>query len=396
MKKTLFIHIGRPKAGSSAIQHFLWMNKALLMEQGCYYPEAGQRHRASHGLSSTLLPKFSGENKFANLSAKSLYRQLIEEIDEQETADRVVISTENFYFVDPRKVKQFLKEKFNVKIICYVRNQADVLMSSYVQELKEDKLQDDNIANYIQDSTRLRLIDYHANLERWARVFGRENIIVRPYEQGQFEGSDIFRDISHVIGVHVSDEFAIPSLKVNPSPASDVLELIKLLNVMSDSRFVVTQLIRPLLDASEYLPKEDRYDSKRLLTTAQHESINRQFSESNEKVAREFLGRDDGMLFYETCKPEDAVEITKEFTLERFVAVAAKLFLSQQEDIATMRTRLDVQRDKIEALSDLLAQHSGVATEALENIESRSVKDADEPTEEVASGFGSRFRRWFS
>ena len=331
MKKTLFIHIGRPKAGSSAIQHFLWMNKALLMEQGCYYPEAGQRHRASHGLSSTLLPKFSGENKFANLSAKSLYRQLIEEIDEQETADRVVISTENFYFVDPRKVKQFLKEKFNVKIICYVRNQADVLMSSYVQELK-----------------------------------------------------------------HVSDEFAIPSLKVNPSPASDVLELIKLLNVMSDSRFVVTQLIRPLLDASEYLPKEDRYDSKRLLTTAQHESINRQFSESNEKVAREFLGRDDGMLFYETCKPEDAVEITKEFTLERFVAVAAKLFLSQQEDIATMRTRLDVQRDKIEALSDLLAQHSGVATEALENIESRSVKDADEPTEEVASGFGSRFRRWFS
>ena len=63
---------------------------------------------------------------------------------------------------------------------------------------------------------------------------------------------------------------------------------------MSDSRFVVTQLIRPLLDASEYLPKEDRYDSKRLLTTAQHESINRQFSESNEKVAREFLGRDDG------------------------------------------------------------------------------------------------------
>lgn len=41
---TLYLHIGTPKTGTTAIQNFLPLNKSLLNEQGFCYPDFGYRY----------------------------------------------------------------------------------------------------------------------------------------------------------------------------------------------------------------------------------------------------------------------------------------------------------------------------------------------------------------
>ena len=159
MKKKLYIHIGRPKVGSTAIQSFLKTNRKTLLENGILYPAAGERQNASHQLASVLLRE--AERKQDLNPAESLYRDLIAEI-ESSAASTCVISSENFYFVQPKRVAEALEGKYDVKIICYVRRQDEVLVSSYIQELRDDTLQEyerDDIDRYLTRPDRLVLLN---------------------------------------------------------------------------------------------------------------------------------------------------------------------------------------------------------------------------------------------
>lgn len=48
MKPTLFLHIGRPKTGSTALQHFLMKNRQRLLDNGILYPLTGSYQLSSH------------------------------------------------------------------------------------------------------------------------------------------------------------------------------------------------------------------------------------------------------------------------------------------------------------------------------------------------------------
>lgn len=339
MKKTLFVHIGRPKVGSSAIQHFLDSNRFGLAYLNCFYSAVGYRHRANHGLAYAIYPDADRIPEYKGVSAKAMYAQLIDELKQKPDIDNAVVSSENFYFANPKNLHQYLGENFNVKIVCYVRRQDDVLVSSYIQELKDGTVQSGaSMQDYIANSKRLKWLDYDAVLKQWANVFGSNNIIVRPYEDEQFIGGNICTDILNVFKIDSPVGFEIPVGRVNPSPSRDVLQLILNINrrenVVGNAR---PRLIESLLEASEELPKLPAYDAKNLLSFKQRSELLSMFEESNKRVARTYLGRKDGLLFRRVV--DEGYSLTEEaasLNIERLAAVVSSLLLSQQDQIVRL------------------------------------------------------------
>ena len=353
MKKKLYIHIGRPKVGSTAIQSFLKTNRKTLLENGILYPAAGERQNASHQLASVLLRE--AERKQDLNPAESLYRDLIAEI-ESSAASTCVISSENFYFVQPKRVAEALEGKYDVKIICYVRRQDEVLVSSYIQELRDDTLQEyerDDIDRYLTRPDRLVLLDYHAIMDRWATAFGVENIIVRVYENGQLNG-DLFNDFMDAMGSSLTDEYNKPQKRVNATPSSDILEIIKLVNRFPASLTIRKQIKRYLVEISENIGKSDRFDSRRIFSVKQKRDVLARFRKSNAATARKYLKRDDGRLFYRDIEKEDVENfgqggIHEQFELDRMTQIWLGMVFHQQEQFLRLEMQLNILKKNAES-----------------------------------------------
>ena len=338
MKKKLFIHIGRPKVGSSAIQHFLWKNRNALLNEGILYPESIIFQKASHKLALIFQPYLADASVVHDETASSLYSQINQEAD-RASVSKLVVSSENYFLINPKEPAKYLREHFDVKIICYLRRQDEVLVSSLIQEIKagaEDMKTD--IQAYIKNPDRLALLDYEAVLDRWAKEFGQENIFVRVYEPEKMRGN-IFQDFCSVIGVNFEKLVAIEE-RLNPSPALDVLNFIYQINQTSQDGIPKRQLRLPLLGASEKLGFEGGFDAKSIIPYSLKKQLLDMFRESNANVARKYLAKDDGILFSELDK-EERVDSYSGYKLDRFVVMAATLFAFQQQQIHQLRSKVE-------------------------------------------------------
>lgn len=355
MKKKLYIHIGRPKVGSSAIQHFLFMNRELLLNRyKMLYPKTGILQKASHKLALVFLPELMDADSVKNVNGHDIYEELLEEI-QNSRAKSAIISSENFYFVDPQMMPSFLLNKFDVKIICYVRRQDEVLISSFVQEIKGNAIQfDTTFEDYTSNSLRMELLDYYPILTKWGKIFGDDNVIVRVYEKGQMQ-QDIFTDILDSIEIKITDQFRLPEKRLNPSPSLDILEYIHLINKFDANETVYRNLRRPLLDISEGLEIPRELSSKNIFTHEQRITIIDQYKNSNSEVARKFLKRSDGKLF--SKDPTDEISKPLSYpgiTLDRLTKITAGLFLNQASMDFQLQKKLIKCEKRIVQLEDEL------------------------------------------
>ena len=355
MKKTVYIHIGRPKVGSTAIQRFLKTNRKVLLKNGVLYPHAGEKQNASHKLAEVLL---SGRTNPQEGSAKELYKELVDEI-EKSTATSCVISSENFYFVKPKLLARKLSKKFDVKIICYIRRQDEVLVSSCIQELRDDSLAEEeqnNLDLYMNSPVRLRLLDYKVMLDQWADTFELSNVIVRVYESGQLK-DNLFKDILDVMGLEFTDAYEVPKQRANPTPSSDVLELIKGINSYPASPYIRRQIKSRLVDISENIGSSKSYDAKHIFSIEQRQKVLAQFDKSNAETARKYFNRDDGRLFYHEVEKSDSEKSDSKatrdkFDLNRIVDIWLGVFVYQQQEITKLSIQLQRLQDDVKGLQN--------------------------------------------
>jgi len=354
MKKTLYIHIGRPKVGSSAIQHFLWDNRSVLAKNGYLYPESGQFHKAHHGLALVFLPNLPDAQWVKGISAKQMYSDFIAEVN-RSNLNKAIVSSEIFYLLSqPAEIPAALLKDFEIKIICYVRRQDEVLLSSYVQEIKGNQIAlNFDFNEYLQNEDRIALLDYKNILDKWSAVFGQENIIVRVYEHIKEQGS-IFNDFLTAAGTSINDQYQLPPARLNPSPARDILELIHNINQFPAPEIVLRQLRAPLVRMSEQIGHEGKFSTNSILSQSVKQQIMDQFAESNRLVAKTYLDTENDCLFDEDASditPENNNEDYQGIELERLVQMVAGLFVSQQKEITNLRTRILAQQKNIDSLS---------------------------------------------
>jgi hypothetical protein len=178
MKKKIYLHIGPHRTATTSSQ-IMFAEMAVPANTAFYYPSTGRSTNASQYGHNLVFPDiFFGKDP--------LFSQLISEIDNCNN-DKVLLSAENFYSIDPLILKSSFAE-YEVKIIYTKRNFFDWVISiiafNVMHGLRLNLLEffRNAVVSNVHDTTssvpymELDFFNWRSRFTRWNEAFGSENI----------------------------------------------------------------------------------------------------------------------------------------------------------------------------------------------------------------------------
>ncbi|MAU61265.1 MAG: hypothetical protein CMI62_17115 [Parvibaculum sp.] len=323
MSRKLYLHIGPPKTGTSALQWFLRKQRDCLLQSGILYPEDDAHNWSSHRrLGFALRQKRDPKNGDIPDFATTL-RHIREQIDRSQ-ADTVILSSEEFFVLRPESVDRLIGafSDFRTCAIFYARRQDDAYVSSFTQRIKVPRRRlVDSIHSCLDHPPRMsRGLDYNQRARIWAKYLGKDRIIPRLYD----EVDDVRTDFMKLTGNDKLVELAETTEpeSSNRSPTLEAIEHIRAFKIAIDNSRLYAPASRTLIDHFSCGQKPGA-----LLSTDDRRRILEYFRTSNEKFFSDFLGvenRFDPALLLSGPKAErvlvdtsNTVELVEELLLRR-------------------------------------------------------------------------------
>ncbi|MDC7235048.1 MAG: hypothetical protein PQJ58_17580 [Spirochaetales bacterium] len=209
--KHLYIHIGKPKTGTTTLQNTLFNNRDYFISNDIYYP--GDLP-VNHGHSFS--PVFMDDpTKFIIFKRKGLSDFEINELCDKYkdawikefeicTCNNFIICGENLFNAEKKsieKMKNFLDEYFDrITIVLYVREFASFL-TSFIQQLIKA-----GVFSVPIEEKALSLIDNHTSvlyykygIENWSSVFSDSEMIIKPFIREKLIKENIVDDFLNII-----------------------------------------------------------------------------------------------------------------------------------------------------------------------------------------------------
>lgn len=245
MKKTVFLHIGYFKTGTSTLQNYCRSHRRQLLLHGILYPETGVcDHNASHGFLSLKRLQETGQRvpqwfmlqmrgMIGVKSGKRIWADVVREI-ETSTAGRVIISSEDFVkYAGSERSRALIHEiktilsPYDVRVVCYIRRQDDYCESWYNQVVKFGIRIRERCGLPAYEGMDETHRNYLMVLDAFERVFTRERMIVRIYDRNEMRGGDIVQDMLHTVqeGKPGKTYHATPSEELNVRLDNGLIEL---------------------------------------------------------------------------------------------------------------------------------------------------------------------------
>lgn len=195
MPRTLFLHIGAGKTGTSAIQAALPLVRETLSEHGIIYPrditvseESAQKGHVSSGNAVTLA-RIANPNspRPKNYDIQHAFTWLQDILKQAEASGKnVLFSSEALQFVgQPGLVslsEMFRARGFSVVVIYYIRTAIDYSLSTYLQHLKRGFPKSD-FPRTLQSYIATTRVPYRQTLADYFAVFGEVNVRIYNYDQ---------------------------------------------------------------------------------------------------------------------------------------------------------------------------------------------------------------------
>ena len=290
MKNTLFLHIGIPKTGSTAIQGFLAINRPELHRHSVLYPGLAD----SHYLVAKELREYT--NPFSDHTTETfrIFSEITAKMSEYHT---IILSAEGFslysepFFPNLLNTLRFFKIDAQVKIILFCRAQVAWLQSSYQQVVKKARYEM-SFSQFSKTKQHYDRCDYFALATQWGSIFGKENLIVLPYDPS-LPKNKIYHDFLTAVHLPETPEWQTPSLlEPNRGLSIDTVEFIRWLNILRIDVSVFTKIVEVF--QSNEGTKSSEYH---FIGREEAEQISRRYEELNRLVAIEYLNRPDGILF---------------------------------------------------------------------------------------------------
>lgn len=145
-----------------------------------------------------------------------------------------------------------------------------------------------------------------------ASIFGKEALIIRAFEKKQFTGENhtIQEDFLNIFNLKMSDGFVVEQAVYNTSFEGDYLKIKEILNNLPEFKSNKNLLISNMKNIQDEKIFEHNYKKYTFFKPGEEEEFMERFNSSNSMVAKEFLGREDGRLFYDDIKdyPEYQVD----------------------------------------------------------------------------------------
>lgn len=316
--KTLFVHIGQMKTGTTNLQRFLGGNEAALAARGFSYPDIKYGDvpsvlmRNAHFLE--LAFRTEGGDETEEEKAEILEGGMARLSAALDATDNVILSEEHlwhFPWMDNlaafRALTGLCEEKgADLKLIVYLRRQDLFITSLRSQLIKETN-------NALRAYTKLPwrdwaegpqgiIIDYHSWLTEIASVVGKENIIVRPYDKEVLGSSEdgLYADFLGCMGLDMAG-FSIPTKNLNTTLTPNIAEIHRL--AVTSRRFrgdPTDTLHKAAVICSRNTPRTAPDGSplrtQTMFAPEEARAFLERFEEGNRLIAREYL-HTDGPLF---------------------------------------------------------------------------------------------------
>lgn len=280
--KTLYIHIGHYKTGTTALQSFLNNNASKLTKAyGVDYARQYCLHNKHSIYAFSILQDagvttlMHGYNKTENYL--NLWRDLFKRV-RASASPVTVISSEEFIRIGgfdaaAQRLTEIsrLKGEIDVKIIVYLRNPQDHLKSWYNQLVKMRI----SVSGY--DTAILGEIegihyDYARALAPWVDSFGQENLIVREYFGSKKSSVHIFDDFMSIFSSKPIKNLAYPGKDPNPRMDPRMMEIMRLMQNLDFSKQTIDRI---LAGSRAYIEQQDRLEEgpNRSISEIQEDSL---------------------------------------------------------------------------------------------------------------------------
>jgi|GEM_PF-2022929 len=307
--KTIFLHIGTHKTGTTSLQLFLDRCASALGAQGILYPRSGRSERiwwAHHAL-------VEGVATTATASARNVWQEVKDEIGKWE-GDEVIVSSEDFCLCDDNEMETVIGhfEGHRVVVIVYVRRPVDFALSLYKQHLMSNGHR--SLHDYLGDVAER--CDYHAIIRRWEACEGVQAVQVRVFDRVRTNpGKEV--DFIHQIGGELDALRGCLRNPVNVSPSDAVLRTVRAVNRSASRLHGPNRPHRIVSGVARRVRKAiyKKHVAGRLLTAAlrpwyRTDSIAREAGESHWRAGREKL-EDPHRRFLEAyIDPKDRLYLT--------------------------------------------------------------------------------------
>lgn len=214
---TVYLHIGAPKTATSTLQRLLSKNYQQLRKSGILYPKSCRSGDAHHVLACDLIEAHQEITMpdlwYGDIPRQASWQMLREEIEANSDGLETIILSTELLFGQNHRLHQMLDEVktrlsgHDIKVIAYLRRQDQLFSSFYNQDVKGAR-QWPGTAYEFYETHQLLRNDYVTVVQSWTAAFGRENILLRPFEKEQWVDASAIADFCATIGIpHIKGSF---------------------------------------------------------------------------------------------------------------------------------------------------------------------------------------------
>lgn len=363
---TIYLCIGTMKTGTTALQNFMRANQKVLDEQGFCYPftNTGPIRKIKNRNAHFML--YQPEHEQDHVQQRGY--QKLQEL--AQTYPNIILS-EELIWNHAQKVEDFwpnvlenvTKIGCQLKVIVYLRRQDELIQSLWNHAVKMDWRLPLCFEDYIsQERYTYFPLDYYSQLCEIGTIVGKENLIVRVYEKDQFEGAGhtIMSDLLHVLGLEMTEKFTIedaPRLS-NPGLKGNFIEMKRILNGIPEYREMPDFMRAALISANIYQAQVNPAPRQSLFTPSAQTAFLGKYAAGNRKIAEEFLGRADGILFREPTPDLLTYQLDQNTLFRDLLTFTAEMFCQQQKAIYALEQKIDQQQKLTNALEKRIARQS--------------------------------------
>lgn len=226
------LHIGLPKTGSMSLQTAFFENREVLRQLGVVYPMTGLDPRKGTKPKHWLMRKaLAGQDLGpAGIGMPEDWADRFR--SETEGAETCVVSDQHFHRFSKPEIILPLFPRDRTRVVIYLREPVMHVASLYAHSVK---IIHDRTMN-LQEFARFICWSNAEILDRWIKIFGRENVVIRKYDRDSLRDGDIVADFAHLVRPGLEEVFSSEERISNASLAGNLLFTKRILNHFIEER----------------------------------------------------------------------------------------------------------------------------------------------------------------